>query len=313
MKPKEYVMEKIKHSKFKNTGIIFELLVRQVTADILNNKDSWANQIIKEHFNKKCLLGKELQLYRTLIEKKFNSESKAKELIDAVLKEKSKLNPSELKKEKYSLISKIKESYNIDEFFQTKISNYKILASIYKLFENVNNDVLSPSDKVQTKYTIIENILSSPISKNKVDEETENERNKILERYKKESKELRLLIYKTMLERFNKKYNVLDSSQKNLLKNYITNISNTNSFRELVNVEVDSVKEKLGKLNRYIKDSVTKIKLKEVVKQIDNLKRGQIVKEEQILSLMRYYELIKEIKRIILKEEILTQEQLDRI
>jgi len=65
-------MKKIKHSKFKNTGFIFELLVRQITSEIMSANKSVAEKILKEHFNSKKELSKELKLYQYLINEKYN-------------------------------------------------------------------------------------------------------------------------------------------------------------------------------------------------------------------------------------------------
>jgi hypothetical protein len=71
-------MKNIKHSKFKNTGFIFELLVRQITSEIMSgNTNSKAEKILKEFFSSKKELSKELKLYQYLINEKYNSESKA--------------------------------------------------------------------------------------------------------------------------------------------------------------------------------------------------------------------------------------------
>ena len=61
-----------KHNKIKNTGILFELLTRQITVDILNNKkNSSAIKILKKFFNENTELGKENQLYKVLVEINF--------------------------------------------------------------------------------------------------------------------------------------------------------------------------------------------------------------------------------------------------
>ena len=127
----------MKHSKYKNTGVLFELLTRQVTADVLNNiDDSPALKIIKEHFKKNSTLKRELGLYNTLLNESFKKQEKASYLVDLVLQERTKLNSTTLRKQKYNLIKEIKSNYNLEEFFRTKINNYKNLAAAYNLFEN---------------------------------------------------------------------------------------------------------------------------------------------------------------------------------
>lgn len=282
-------MGKIRHSKLKNTGILFELLAGQMTADILSSKDeSESVKLVKEFFNGYKQLGKELSLYQTLLKEKFNSENKAKDLISAVLESRKNLSNVKLRREKYNLIKKIKESYDVDNFFSSRIQNYRILASIYKLFEHSTSETkLAPTEEVTARYTLIEHITSNPSKTDEVKLLIEND------------KDLRLLTYKIMIDRFNEKYNnSLNKPQKNLLKEYIYNISNTNSLREYVDTEVDNVQSEIESYIPKIKDEVVKIKLTEVTNQILTLKRGKLVKDDQIVSLMRYYELAKETKKL---------------
>ena len=281
---------KTKHSKIRNTGILFELLTRQITVDVLNNnKKAEAANILKSFFNKKTQLGKEYDLYRVLATENYKSESKANHLVDAVIKAHQKLNSSSLKREKYNLIKEIKKNYDVNDFFMARISNYKVSASIYKLLEDKNTE--SPADKTQNRFTIVEHITRKNIS-NKTNEK------KLVEGYKKQEKDLRLLAYGILVEKFNKKYKNLSDSQKKLLKEYINNISNTNSLKEFIESETVRVKKKLQSILPTVDDKVTKIKLNEAVNQADTLMKGRIVEDKQVVTLMRYYELVKELKNV---------------
>ena len=288
--------KKLKHSKIKNTGILFELLTRQITADVLAGKDSKAVTIVKKYFNENTSLGKELQLYRLLSEKHFKSENKANELVEVVLKSRKKLNNSKLRNEKYNLIKQIKETYDSTDFFNGRISNYKLFASIYNVFQNeTSNDEFNPEQVLNSKFTVLEHITNQKISSDTVKE-------KVLKEYSQKDKDLRLLTYKILVDKFNKKYKKLDESQKKLLENFINNVSNTNKIREFIDNEVSIVKEELSKHLPKVKDKVTKIKLTEAIKQIVNLTKGRVVEEKQVLTMMRYYELVKEIKNVHLKK-----------
>ena len=283
--------KKLKHSKIKNTGILFELLTRQITADVLDGKDSKAVTIVKKYFNENTVLGKELQLYRLLSEKHYNSENKANELLDLVIKSRRKLSSSSIRNEKYNLIKEIKKSYQVQDLFGGRISNYTLLASISNVIQSeTTNEDFQPDQVLNSKFTILEHITNKNIS-GKV-------KDKVLKEYNKKDKDLRLLTYKILVDKFNKKYKNLDESQKRLLKNYINNISNTNKMREFVDKEVSAVKTVLSKHLPKVKDKVTKIKLDEAVKQIGNFTKGRIIEEKQVLTLMRYYELVKEINNV---------------
>mgnify|MGYP004305309065 CR=1 FL=1 len=284
--------KKLKHSKIKNTGILFELLTRQITADVLAGKDSKAVTIVKKYFNENTSLGKELQLYRLLSEKHFKSENKANELVEVVLKSRKKLSNSKLRNEKYNLIKQIKETYDSTDFFNGRISNYKLFASIYNVFQSeTSNNEFNPEQVLNSKFTVLEHITNQKISGDAVKE-------KVLKEYSQKDKDLRLLTYKILVDKFNKKYKKLDESQKKLLENFINNVSNTNKIREFIDNEVLIVKEELSKHLPKVKDKVTKIKLTEAIKQIVNLTKGRVVEEKQVLTMMRYYELVKEIKNV---------------
>jgi len=280
---------KIKHSKVRNTGILFELITRQITADIIENKDGLAVGLLKKYFSPNTQLGKEYELYKILTTENYKSESKANHLIEAVIKTYNKINRSQLRREKYNLVSEIKNSYNVNEFFMARIPNYKVYASVYKLFESIN--ITDPSTETDARFTIIESITKGK----KEDKVVEN---KTIAGYKKSEKDLRLLTYQVLVEKFNKKYKSLSEQQKGLLRRYINNISNTNQLKEFVEKESIKVKKQLQSFLPNIDDEVTSIKLKEAIKQSDKLLRGRIVEDNQVITLMRYYQLLKELKDV---------------
>ena len=279
-----------KHSKIRNTGILFELLTRQITVDVLNNnKKAQATKILKEFFNKKTQLGREYELYKVLTTENYKSENKANHLVDAVISTRQKLNNSQLKREKYNLIKEIKRNYNVSDFFMARIPNYKVNASIFKLFNSNQNE--NPAQKTENLFTIVEHITRKTISSKKKEKA-------ITEGYKKQEKDLRLLAYGILVEKFNKKYSSLSVAQKKLLKEYINNISNTNSLKEFIESETAKVKKQLQSFLPSVDDKVTKIKLNEAVNQADTLMKGRIVEDKQVVTLMRYYQLVKELKNV---------------
>ena len=284
--------QRVKHSKIKNTGILFELLSRQITVDVMNdNGKSKAVEMIKKFFNEKTELGKENQLYQALLKENYNSTRKAEKLVDAVLRAREKLQNKKLRNEKYNLIKEIKRNYKVEDFFRARIPNYKVYASIYKTFLSETTPVFDPADEVDSTFTIIEHITRNKTKPRDTD-------SKVISEFKKEDKDLRLLSYQLMVDTFNSKYKSLNSMQRNLLKEYVNNISNTNSLREFVDSEVEKIKKILSKFLPMVTDKVTKIKLTEAIKQTDTLSKGKIVKDKQVVALMRYYELIKELHNV---------------
>ena len=286
-------MKRVKHSKFKNTGILFELLVRQITLEVLNGDTTeTAKTIVSEFFSSKTELNKELRLYDLLLKEKYNSESRAEKFIDTINEAHSRINQKNLQREKYNLIKKINESFNMDEFLSSPISNYKVLASIYKVFESKNYENYDVKDVFNSKITLIENITSK--QSKLVESSTKSEA--AVEAYKKQDKDLRLLTYKILVETFNKKYSNLNESQKTLLKEYINNLSNTTGFKSYIEKEIPKIISELKSLGKSINDKVTKIKLAETASVLSKTKIGKVVSDNHVSSLMISYELIKELK-----------------
>jgi hypothetical protein len=290
-------MKKIKHSKFKNTGFIFELLVRQITAEVMSSSKSIAEKLLKEHFNSKQELSKELKLYQYLINEKYNSESKAEQFINTILEARKKIDEKKLTKEKYNLIKEIKETYDLDEFIKSPISNYKTLASIYKIFETVVTDTqYEPTDIVSARFTIAENIINSSIQNKDV-----KLKDAVLEEYRKQDDDLRAVSYKLLVESFNNKYSNLTNDQKGLLREYINNINNTGKLSEYVSNEVTKLVDGLKEVGSKISDKVTKIKLAETITNIRKIKSVKKIKEQHLSAMMMTYELLKELKESIKK------------
>jgi len=285
-------MKKIKHSKFKNTGFIFELLVRQITAEIMSSNKSVAEKILKEHFNSKRELSKELKLYQYLVNEKYNSEAKAEKFIDTICEARKRLDEKKLTKEKYNLIKEIKETYNIDDFIKSPISNYKALASIYKIFEvTTSQEQFDPTDIVSSRFTITENIINSSIQNKDA-----KIKDAVMEEYRKQDEDLRAISYKFLVENFNTKYKNLTVEQKSLLREYINNINNTGKLNEYVSKSVTNIITQLKEVGSKLTDKVTKIKLAETISNIRKVKSVKKIKEQHLSALMMSYELLKELK-----------------
>ena len=280
----------IKHSKYRNTGILFELLVRQTTADLLENKDSRAVKLIKKYFTNTDL-GRECNLYNTLVTSKKLTEAKAEMLISTVLDQYKKLNFETINRLKYNLIKEVKKNYNIDDFFKAKVENYKSHAAIYTIFESQNSDQASTKQLIANKITLLEKISIDNLSDKVVPPS-------LVEELMKEDKEIRLLTYKILVEKFNEKYGNLSDRQKDVLKEYIGSISDTQTLRESLNKRLVDIKKELQGLSKTVESPVVKIKLSEVIKLIAPIKENISVKDEIITGILGYYDLIEELKSI---------------
>lgn len=285
-------MKKIKHSKFKNTGFLFELLTRQITLEILNNAPvEKAKKIVQEFFGGKTELAKELRLFNLITTEKYNSESKAEKFIDAIIETRTKLDETKLLREKYNLVKAIKENFNIEEFVASPVSNYRVLASVHKIFEAKIQDVTNVKDVFDAKITLVEHVSTTATSIKKIED-------KLMETYKNQEKDLRLLTYKILIETFNNKYTNLNDDQKGLLREFINNVNNTSKFGEYYDSQLKKVVTELHKLHSEINDKITKIKLKETINVLKTQKIGKKITDEQVSALMISYELIKEITNV---------------
>ena len=279
---------KIKHSKYRNTGVLFELLVRQITADTLKGNNSPAIDILKEYFVNTSL-GKEYKLYESILKSKVVSESRATLVIDTLLEASTKFNRKSLKKQKYNLINEIKKHYNIESFFGSKVSNYKELAALYTLIEGINSKNIShPKQLVDNKITLLEHLTKKEI---KQDIEPT-----VLEEFSKYDKDVRTLTYKVLLEKFNSKYDSLTSDQKSILKEYINSVDSTPDLRNFYNTKINELKSIISKENKNIKDKATQIKINEVAKYLTELEKTDKVGDSNLVDLLRFYQLVNEIQ-----------------
>lgn len=282
---------KIKHSKYKNTGILFELLVRQIASDTVSGKDSAAIGVVKKFFNKSELT-KEHKLYQALITSKALSEGKAESLINSVLDISSRLNKTALRKEKYNLIKEIRSHYDIEEFFKAKISNYSQYAAASNLIEAHGSlEFIEPSQVIDNKVTLLEHITRKEVN-------VEQVKDRVLEEYSKMDTGTRILAYKMLLEKFNEKYSTLSQAQKSVLKEYINNITNTVKLREFVNEQFATIRKTLTELTPSVTDKTVQIKLNEVITLLNPLDKNQNVKDENIISLLQYHQLVAELKSV---------------
>ena len=277
---------KIKHSKYKNTGILFELLTRQITSDTISGGSNKALSILKKYFNSKSELLKEYKIYNTLSTKSYQDENKATILVNTLIEAHSKLNRSRLRREKYNLIKELKSTYDLNDFFKAKITNYKTMASIYNLTENKD---ATPLSIVDSKVQLIGH-LTTPSEKVK--------KNVVMETYNHEDKNTRLLTQKILLEKFNEKYKGLGENQKVLLQEYVNAVSNSPSLKTYINSEIKEVKKQLTKYSKTVTDQVVKIKINEAQNLIKPLCKKSSVHDDNVSNLLNYYELVNELKSI---------------
>lgn len=276
-------MKGLKHSKVKNTGLIFELLVRQVASDTMSNKKSSALKILQQSFSKNSELNKELKLYRSLKEEKFNSADKSMKFIEAVINARKALNESQLKREKYNLIKKLKSNFNVQEFFKSRVNEYKVHASVYKMFEYAEAD--DPKDYIENKFNLVEHVQKNITKDSK-------------EKLVSENKDIRILASKMIIDKFNEKYSKLSAPQKHILREYINNVTNSEKLKKYILKETSSLKNNLLKLKSKVSSKVVRIKINEVAKLLESLNKKHNIEDKDVLTILRYHELVSELKNI---------------
>lgn len=280
----------IKHNKLKNTGILFELLIRQVTNDFLTKGDSPSVKILKKYFSN-TELAKEQRLYNLVNTNEKLNEIKADHILQTVIESSKKIDYKKVNIEKYNLIKEIKKHYDLNAFFKNKINNYKTSAAIYTLLEsNYSNEYIDPKQIVDNKITILEALVKKEII---------NEENEDIKQFLQESKDIRILTYKILIDKFNEKYDSFSKQQKLILKEYINNINDASKLKDVANKHFNYVKLALEGYTDKIEDKVTKIKLNEAIKLIQPIKKNEHPKEEHLLNLFQYYELLDEVKKIL--------------
>jgi hypothetical protein len=262
--------------------------VKKITGDTLSGKNSKAIKIIKEYFVN-TELGKEYKLYETMFKVKNLTEHRASMVLNTILEQSKKLNKSKLKGEKYRLIKELKNHYNLEELFKTKLSDYKAQASLYTLLEIYNTDKpTNPNQIVDNKITILEHVSSSKINTDKI-------KDTVLDEFKSYDKDLRTLTYHVLLENFNTKYDTLNTKQKLILKEFINSADNGPVLKKFFNKEIVNIKTSLKEHTTKVTDEATKIKLLEIDRLIVEINKRTSVKSKHLVDLLQYHSLLEEL------------------
>jgi hypothetical protein len=225
-------------------------------------------------------------LYNTLLKEQFKSEAQGLDYIRTVKLSYAKLNQSALKRQRYNLVKEISEKFIFANMSKMHITNYKVLASVYMLFEYDETD--NVKQLLECKNVILQNNLIT--SRIKVIKDP------LMEQYEAQPKDIRLLTYKLLVDKFNDKYAGLDNSQKQLLNKYIVNVNDTEALKEYIQTVIPKIKTQLSEHVKHITDKVTKIKVEKLSEMLCTVENMKTIKESHVLSLLRYFDLIRELQ-----------------
>lgn len=281
----------IKHSKIKNTGLIYQVLIRQIITEGINNKDVKSLEILKSHFKKNSQLYKQLQLYKMLKQSKFDNQKKADQFIQKILEFRTRLDNKKIKNQKYSCVKQMIDKYDIKQLFSIPIQQYKTYASIYKLFQSAcEKNMYNPTNIVQSRYNITTQLLANNSSK------TQNS-DQILEQFKKQSKQIKTLALRQLIKNYNKKYSSLNTQQRNVLKQYINNITNHNSMNQYIHKMIPLMNSRIKTLLDGISnnDEVLKIKLVEVKNNMSKVNNIKTI-DDKVYTVLNILQLLKQVQ-----------------
>jgi hypothetical protein len=98
-----------------------------------------------------------------------------------------------------------------------------------------------------------------------------------------------------LLDKFNEKYDHLTVKQKEVLREVITSVDNTDKLKEYYNTRITEVANLLAQKTSQTEDQVLKIKIIEVLKYVKPLEKTEKVTNDAIINLLQYYELVNEL------------------
>lgn len=265
----------LKNNKIKNTGLLFEMLIKQITEESISNSEPKAILLVKKYFYN-TELAKESKLYNSLINSSSLSESEASLLLNEALNAHKTLNKKQLANDKYNLIKEMKQKYSDTSVLKTKVDNYSVYASIYNIFEsNLDTTSFDIVDVVRNKTTLLEHLTKKI------------ETNPLKEIYEKSGKLTRKLLTEATFNRFNQKFVNLNESQKEIVSNYAKNTLTEQMLKENLENVINTIKEKSTETDN-----------KEIINKLTTLKECVKVDDSTVEQVLFFNELLNELKSI---------------
>lgn len=263
-----------RHNKKRNTGLLYEFLVRTISDAIIEGnkkKRDQALSIIRKHFVPGSELHKEFRLFHSLAATTVKSASVADSILEAARKASAKCDNKELDYEKSLLIRSINHNINENKFYDRRVPEYKIYATIQTLLNEWRDD--NTTDIVQIaefEHQLKEWLLQNK-EVTKLEEVVDGSGDPLVERL--------------MIKKLNERYkDNLTEAQSNIIRSYI--FARDEESKEALSENLSHIKsdvvenidnylnENAGK-DKYLDSKLKRAKeriLKESVDQIDDLK-----------------------------------------
>lgn len=221
-------MQKLKHNKKRNIGLLYEFFTRFIGKAILENRDNdivKAKTLLKKHMNRGTDLYKELKLFKVLSEANVSNREQALHLINRVREAVKYQSQARLELEKTSLIHEVNSNLNADLFFEESITDYKKLGVIQVLLNTWRDETLKESVVGETVY--LEEKLIEFMTNNKSKDDSQ-------QALQMTSEDVDRLVVNLMTEKVNKKYSNLNEEQKDVIRLYVFSKDDTQVKESLV-------------------------------------------------------------------------------
>tara|TARA_A200000113_G_scaffold179684_1_gene165346 strand:+ start:254 stop:1084 length:831 start_codon:yes stop_codon:yes gene_type:complete len=272
---------KFKHNKKRNTAFLFEALIKEMAKSVVENKQERQvkiARIIKRHFQKRGILYKDLQTYKTLINLREAEETFAKRILAEVRRDRDRLDRGKVFAEQSKLIKKINVELG-QEIYSNFVPNYKTMATIAQLF----SDSVSSEEKILLEDKIVEEMTKAELK-------TEKE---IMEH-------IDSIAYKTFTSKFNKTYaGRLHEEQQKVVSRYIFSVSDNGvSLKTYLNEEIERLRDRVAsslELEEVQADESMVEKTNQVLNFLEGLKDNKLT-ESDIKKIMQIQELVREVE-----------------
>ena len=252
-------MMKYNHNKKRNTALIYEVLINELTRASLKKDFRKRDKIVvflKEFFGKGKILSKELEIYKSLIEVGHSSGKFVEKILVEAKKQFNLLDRKQVFNQQTKLINRINKSLS-KNIWQNYVPSFKKVATINQILQAD----LSPKKQVMLEKNLVESLLAP-------------------QKIEKKFPKINNLAVKTFIEKFNDKYSQeLNESQKQFLNKYImSHVDGGLEFKAYMYTEIDRLKAVLQEgSGRGNKD--TQLKIQKVLDKISDYNQRKIDKD----------------------------------